>query len=219
MTALDEALWPRAALPRRPMLGAVLDALTVTGGLPSSDWLQLRAAVLTLSAEGARIVVPRLDGRGRRADYDMRYAWTTTDPAEAYELLQARGLVPMEYRPRFTCEACAARPGVDCIGYFDCHGTGTLPHPPTVAALASWASLGFAAGDDGAPGILGAEEWAQQLAAQPEVAWRVAPPSPADATTRMPDHPLAQAGLGFAWDARIPRRITLVVPPLGLVTP
>ena len=141
MTALDDALWPRAALPRRPMLGAVLDALTVPGaGDPPPSFWCATGLPTTMIDRGNVIVVgsPYLT---------VRYPWVTLDPAEAYELLQARGHIPMDCRSRFVCEGCGGTGGSgtrtewsrrdglrssgDCS---DCHGTGTLPHPPTVAA-------------------------------------------------------------------------------------
>lgn len=224
MTALDEALWPRAALPRRPMLGAVLDALTApsAGDPPPSYWCGVAGVPLVVSDRGRVVSVGS-------PYHSVRYPWVTANVAEAYELLQARDLVPMGYVGRFVCDPCAERPGVDCIGYFDCHGTGALPHPPTVAALASWASLGFAAGDDApddaltiprAEALAGDEEFAGAVRLDaPPVWWRVYPPG-ADASRAYPEgtarRALCDAGLGFR---RMSTHTMLYVPPLGLVTP
>jgi hypothetical protein len=203
------------------MLGVVLNALTESGGLPPSDWLQLRTAALTLSPTGARIVAPRLNGGGRRADYDMRYAWTPASVAEACELLDARGLIPTGYAARFVCETCggtgavAARevgPGWNAACP-DCDD-GHRPHPPTIAALASWASLGFAAGDDGAPGILGAEELMGELSPGTPTRWRVTPVTdiPTDFFRNESARRLNAAGFGWSGAGRYR---TLYVPPLG----
>jgi hypothetical protein len=131
------------------MLGAVLTHLTDTD---ADLWRPHPSGVIVASASHVRGAwvpsgMPFITSR----------AWVTTNVAEAYELLQARDLVPMGYVGRFVCEACGGRGSTSVetpegYGYaprcLDCVGAGHRPHPPTVAALASWASLGFAAGDD-----------------------------------------------------------------------
>lgn len=158
------------------MLGAVLDALTEPGaGDPAPSFWCATGLPTTTIDRGNVIVVgsPYLT---------VRYPWTT-DPAEAYEILQTRGLIPLEYVGRFACDACGGSGLVQREGWrgiVPCEPCGTrghLPHPPTVAALASWASVGFAAHDDGTPGILGAEELAGELNNGAEVRWQVAPPA------------------------------------------
>ena len=215
VSALDEALWPRASLPRRPMLGAVLAHLT---GTSPALWAEF-AVLGDVSADecGASMA-----GGRRGGSRSIVVPWTTTDPAEAWELLQARDLIPLDYRGRFVCGVCGGS-GLVSVGSVramqcpDCdvgHGHGHRPHPPTVAALASWASLGFAASDDGVPGILGAEELARTLSPDAPVWWRVAPQS-ADAvpayTRDGPAWRLLGAGLGW-W--RRPTHTALIVPPL-----
>lgn len=230
MTALDDALWPRAALPRRPMLGAVLAHLTDTD---ADLWRPHPSGVIVASASHVRGAwvpsgMPFITSR----------AWVTTNVAEAYELLQARDLVPMGYVGRFVCEACGGRGSTSVetpegYGYaprcLDCVGAGHRPHPPTVAALASWASLGFAAGDDApddtltiprAEALAGDEEFAGAVFSHaPPVWWRVYPPG-ADASRAYPEgtarRALCDAGLGFR---RMSTHTMLYVPPLGLVTP
>ena len=234
VTALDEALWPRAALPRRPMLGAVLDALTVpSAGDPlPSYWCGVAGVPLVVSDRGRVVSVGS-------PYHSVRYPWIDASVAEAYELLQARDLVPMDYVGRFVCGACngtgltdangrprpaGARGGWMCA----CHGEPQA-HPPTVAALASWASLGFAAGDDApddaltiprAEALAGDEEFAGAVRLDaPPVWWRVYPPG-ADASRAYPEgtarRALCDAGLGFQ---RMSTHTMLYVPPLGLVTP
>lgn len=229
MTALDDALWPRATLPRRPMLGAVLDALTSERDHRRHDALPsvlLRTGVTSVNATAEGVTL------WKRDEYGWGYEWTTRDPAEAYELLQARGHVPMDYVGRFVCERCGGagvatpkgmRGRVPCEA---CDTLGHRPHPPTVAELASWCSLGFAAGDDMAPGILraaalaSAEEFAGPVHLEaPPVWWRVAPPgADASAAYRVGSarRALCEAGLGFR---RMSTHTMLYVPPLGLVTP
>lgn len=222
MTALDDALWPRAALPRRPMLGAVLDALTVPDDPrpPLSHRLTSRSTEVEVVDAGVMV---------RRMGLLILYPWVTPSPAEAYELLQARGIIPMECRSRFTCERCHGS-GRVVIDYDDgetmaCHlcDNGHRPHPPTAAALASWASLGFAAGDDDADDahvtIVTAEDLARELNDGAEVRWQVAPrtsSSPPGSTWPPAIEVLWRGGLDVL---RGHTRTVLYVPPLGLVTP
>jgi hypothetical protein len=217
-----------AALPRRPMLGAVLDALTVTldGAAPPSFWIDAPGVQTDVIARDANVIVvaPALD---------IHYRWVTANVAEAYELLQARDLVPMGYVGRFVHVGCGGTGERHNFGEtfrcLTCDGTGHRPHPPTVAALASWASLGFAAGDDApddaltiprAEALAGDEEFAGAVRLDaPPVWWRVYPPG-ADASRAYPEgtarRALCDAGLGFR---RMSTHTMLYVPPLGLVTP
>lgn len=205
-------------LPQRPMLGEVLDALTNERDHRHYDaspsvLLRTGATRVTTSATGVDLWV--------RDEYGWSFRWRTTDPAEAWEILQARDLVPLDCRSRFVCEGCGGRGVVDATalpGYvvpcLRCDG-GHRPHPPTVAALASWASLGWRATDDGHPGIAGAEEWAREMVGVREVWWRVGPVE-ASGVVLGPAHPgLARAGFGWSWSGRRPDGVTLVVPPLG----
>lgn len=219
VTALDDALWPRAALPRRPMLGAVLDALTV----PSATWAPPSWALDAVSC-GAQ-VTPDGVAIGSMGRTTHTFPWVTTDPAEAYELLQARGLIPMDYRSRFVCEACGGSgavavrelgPGWNAAcAYCD---DGHRPHPPTVAALASWASLGWEVGDDGSPGIFGAEELAATTSPDAPVCWHVAQPGADAGRAYMSGSPARRLlDAGFGWWRR-PTHTALVVMPLGLVS-
>lgn len=217
-------------LPRRPMLGPVLDALTTArrdGALPS-ELLRADGAYAAPGADGVDVRV-----RGGAAGHSFHWLAgakaAVITPAEALELLQARDIVPLDYRGRWVCSACdgrrlIARPGV----MFDapcrpCRATGTLPHPPTVAALASWASLGWAQDDDRGMGVAVAEALARELDASAEVVWRVGAVEASGAATQRPmvvttaDNPEVLLRL---WRANISvahrsGRVTLTVPPLG----
>ena len=213
--------------PRRPALGAVLDALTEPSGgdPPPSFWCDAQGAPPVVIDRGAVVVVGS-------PYHSVRYPWATTNPAEAWEILQARDLIPLEYVGRFVCERCngkgvlhgTATPGGR--DYCDCavpddgfvsglRVTGHLTHPPTIAALASWASLGFAASDDGTPGILGAEELMGTLDPAALIRWRVT--SVADVDPRYFRNEAARrlSDAGFGWSGGGQRR-TLYVPPLGV---
>jgi len=160
--------------PALPMLGAVLDALTAwqgNVGMPSY-WV----GMCQVSCDDAGVTAQRPPGW--LGPDVVRLAWAVPSPAEAYEVLQTRGLIPMDYAGRFVCGACGgtgtsrslaidlgaltrgmlvgrADPCTDCtVGFAD--------RPATMADLVAWASMGFAASDDGAPGILGHEEAAMQ---------------------------------------------------------
>jgi hypothetical protein len=190
---------------RRPALGAVLDALTTWEGdaAPPSLWLT-RGRFVDLA-------VGRCVLRSPAGGFGWRYPWTTTDPAEAWELLQARDLIPLAYVGRFVCEVCAD-PSAKSARRVEC-ANGVTPHLPTVAALASWASLGFAAHDDGTPGILGAEELAGAMSPDAPVWWRVSQPG-ADASqayrSESPARRLVDAGLG--WRRRATHTALYVAP-------
>ena len=189
--------------PQRPMLGAVLDALTNERDHRHYDaspsvLLRTGATRVTTSATGVDLWV--------HDEYGWSFRWRTTDPAEAWEILQARDLVPLGCVSRFVCSTCDGRGELlyDVVGdpCDDCDRTGHRPHPPTVAALASWASLGWAPADDGHPGIAGAEEWAQRFVSADGVRWRVAAASAVEAI----------GGLGMTTDMST---MVLYVPPLG----
>lgn len=231
------------ATPQRPMLGPVLDALTERTRIrePSGilhDGRRSRVGI-SHSLHGVALSVHGVS---------VSYRWITTDPAEAWELLQARDLIPMGCVGRFVCEACAgggvvavglarlpclrcALPCADCGGteraggaVCDCVGSlrqnavalGHRPHPPTVAALASWASLGFVASDDGEhPGILGAEELAAAMIPGLPVWWAAAPAGVSTSTRHGGESPawrLLDAGLPWR---RGTTHTALCVPPLG----
>jgi hypothetical protein len=202
--------------PQRPMLGAVLDALTAVRDHRRYDatpsvLLRTGATRVTASAAGVDVWV--------RDEYGWSFSWATTDPAEAWEILQARDLIPLDCRSRFVCEDCSGRGDVEVPelgkGWHAacpvCLGDGHRPHPPTVAALAAWASVGFAATDDGHPGIVGAEELARELGGL-AVVWRVAElkTDPALWEPQSAVHRLAAAGLGITWSPHL----KLYVPPL-----
>lgn len=227
--------------PRRPALGAVLDALTTWEGydVPPSDRVALGGAAFGASAWSESVVMGVAGG-------NVEYRWITADPAEAWERLQTIDLIPLDYRGRFVCEGCAgggvvavgiarlpclrcALPCAECCGservggaVCECVGSlrqdavalGHLPHPPTVAALVSWASLGFAASDDGSPGILGAEELMGELSPGTPTRWRVT--RVADIPTNVFRNESAQRlnAAGFGWSGG-GRYRTLYVPPLG----
>ena len=231
MSAIDDALWPRAALPRRPMLGAVLDALTVTGpGDPLPSFWCATGLPTTTVDRGNVIVVGS-------PYHSVRYPWIDASVTEAYELLQARGLIPMEYVGRFVCWTCGAfgslrgDDGSDgrvvCPGCAidDTRATGHRPHPSSVADLAAWASIGFAPSDDGEhPGILGAEELMTTFDNGHRPMWTVAPiPREALDTHARGDHGAVRiwrAGIGaYATGAMRAGQVALRAPPLGLVTP
>lgn len=224
VTALDEALWPRAALPRRPMLGAVLDALTVRHDdrAPLSE---------RMASPDTRAEVTDAGVTLHRPGVTNGIAWVTTNVAEAYELLQARDLVPMGYVGRFVCEACRGRGYINAPAFegpgrerFVCGcDAGHRPHPPTVAALASWASLGFGATKDDVDDrvdVLAAEEFGREIARGALLRWRVSPPLAVTGDPRTwpaPHRALLRGGL-HTIQCYDPAYVTLIVPPLGLVS-
>ena len=214
-----------AVTPRRPALGAVLDALTEpsNGDPPPSFWCTVPPVVID---RGAVVVVGS-------PYHSVRYPWATTNPAEAWEILQARDLIPLDYRGRFVCERCngsglvivdresGERDFCDVCAEEDANATGGLravghrPHPPTIAALAAWASLGFAASDDGAPGILGAEELMGELDPDALTRWRVTSVADVDPRYFRSEAARRLSDAGFGWSGGGQRR-TLYVPPLGV---
>ena len=202
----------------RPQLAAVLAALTDCREHEEQPafWLSLDGCRLELVAsDGAWFDAPRQsrapEGRS------VRRRWVTTNPAEAWERLQACDLIPMDYRGRFVCGVC------DGTGIFPVRNDGTrggwicacheeaLPHANTLPELVAWASLGFAARDDGSPGILAAEEMAQ--ASQPcPFAWKVAHEPKWWRTVNTPNANRLRAS-GISWWAA-DGRVVLAVPPL-----
>lgn len=134
--------------PGFPQASAVLQALTVAPWPPR--WPQR-----TLGSPSAA------EGEGIR--------WVTEDPAEAYELLSTRGLIPPEwvgapnrqfYRPPSEpggCSQCRGRVGGQpgAVTRCTCSTQHYPPHPFTVAEAAAWACLGPGA-------ILRAEELATE---------------------------------------------------------
>jgi len=134
----------------------------------------------------------------------------------------ARDLIPLDAASRFVCEACGGtgqrHNWGETFGCLTCDRTGHRPHPPTVAALAPWASLGWRPTDDGHPGIAGAEEWAREIGDPRRVWWRVGAPEGSIAPgygDRSPMGRLARAGLLWGWAGGAADRVTLYVPPLG----
>jgi hypothetical protein len=229
--------------PKRPMLSAVLDALTERTRIREPSGIlhdgRRSRVVISHSLHGVVLSVHGVS---------VTYPWITTDPAEAWELLQTRDLIPMDYVGRFVCEACAgggvvacglahlpclrcALPCVGCGGsgrvgnaVCDCVGSlrsdavalGHTPHPPTVAELAAWASLGFAASDDGSPGILGAEELMGELSGGTPTRWRVTPVTDIPTSFFRNESARRLNAAGFGWSGAARYR-TLYVPPLGVL--
>lgn len=141
----------------RPALPAVLAALLDCrpGEETPAQWLAMPGCALALGdiggagrqRDGARFVVPRspnarfLDpiGMGR----DVRRSWITRDPAEAWEILDARGLLPPEGARGFWCTPCdSGRSDRGFMGCPACALTGNRRAPATIPDLVAWASLG-----------------------------------------------------------------------------
>ncbi len=125
------------------MLGAVLDALVTRGphdgAVPPSFWTDTPGTRCVVVVEPDIVAITTIVGT-------TRYGLVTTDVREAFELLQARDLVPLDCRSHFGCGDCGGMVGeaqlpdgtfARCPG---CTGLGHLPHPPTVAALVAWGS-------------------------------------------------------------------------------
>lgn len=211
----------------RPQLAAVLAALTDCREHEEqpSFWLSLDGCRLELVAsDGAWFDAPRQprapEGRS------VRRRWITTDPSEAWERLQACDLIPLDYRGQFICGVCdgvsvtvpaeidwsemiakGCRPD-PCAA---CGGSGACSLPPTMPAIVAWASLGFAARDDGSPGILAAEKMAR--ASQPcPFAWKVAHEPKWWRTVNTPNANRLRAS-GLSWWAA-DGRVVLAAPPL-----
>lgn len=164
--------------PARPNLAAVLAALTDTDESEWWYWLNLSGAMswFTLTTAGVEFTL-------RHWPFERDLPWITTDAAFAWEVLQTRGIIPDGYVGRFACRHCGGTGRVvlrnDLVDYVwvPCLCPGPLPrptpHPPSVPDLVAWASLGFAASDDGTPGIYGIEELAQRMRRDARVQWRV----------------------------------------------
>lgn len=238
----------------RPALPAALAALLDCrpGEETPAQWLAMPGCVLAFGAiggagrqrDGARFVVPRspnariLDpiGMGR----DVRRAWTTRDPAEAWEILDARGLLPPEGVRGFRVEmpvraSFGDGPEGDAVVY-TMHA-----RPVTIPDLVAWASLG-------ADAIVTAEALAVEscrdlrgsgwdVAPCERVAWRVGqrPREPRTTVCQRPDLVLGVSGVSrrtgsgivsrtiapvrALWDAglaleRVGAECVLCVPPI-----
>lgn len=147
----------------RPALPAVLAALTDLPVEAWSVWSEWDAIT------GQRIVVDdraaRVHPVWMRDDYSLLgpVAWITTDPAEAWEILDARGLLPPEGTRGFWCRRCDGRGSIALGGEYperdhcdecsieDVMATGGVracgwtAHPATIPDLVAWASLGAGA--------------------------------------------------------------------------
>lgn len=135
---------PVTTLPVRPLLFPALTALT-----GNQEWA---APPAKLSITEAGVTTPRGE-----------FKWAVETPREGLELLAARDLLPMEWvedtRRNFLCHECEGsghfregpcpacpRPARNgAAGSNTEVGTGHVAHPPTMAGLVAWASLGPAA--------------------------------------------------------------------------
>lgn len=152
--------------PARPMLPGAFAVLT---DLPSGLWRGWISRPFSLSAAG----VVRHGHASWEGDVVIR--WITPDPAEAYEVLQTRGLIPDDYCGAFVCVQCdgsGIRDRLVDAECLDCDGTGHRPHPASLPDLVAWASLGFGA-HAGGPGILGMEEIVRCDGYYAPLAWSV----------------------------------------------
>ena len=195
----------------RPQLAAVLAALT---GHPPDRWRPCEARLDRVDTQGAWYSPAAWPAT---AAHIGCVPWIYPDPAEAWEVLHTRDIIPMDYRGRFVCGACdgtgitpvrndGTRGGWLCA----CHEEA-LPHPGTLSDLVAWASIGFAARDDGSPGILAAEEMAQ--ASQPcPFAWKVAPEPKWWRTVNTPNAARLRAS-GLSWWAQ-EGHVVIAAPPL-----
>lgn len=195
----------------RPQIAAVLAALTNHNAAWWQEMLTRTTIRVEFTAAGVALVALPEFGTA------IVHHWITTDPAEAWERLQACDLIPLDYCGRFVCGACdgtgitpvrndGTRGGWLCA----CHEEA-LPYANTLPDLVAWASVGFAARDDGSPGILGAEEMAR--ASQPcPFAWKVADEPKWWRTINTPNAArLRASGLSW-WTAE--GRVVIAVPPL-----
>lgn len=202
----------------RPALGDVLAALTDTA---PEQWAPESYRVTSVTT---RWVGRRHPPRGMGVDGGVPLV--VTDPREALEILQTRGIAPEDDERRFFRCACDGKPIVTparggqaipyCVrcGYYDEPSAPqrpeyAVPNPQTIPDLVAWASLGTAA-------ILRAEELARDLQRRrwvqnERVVWRVRRRLPGDvaAWRRSPwtpdhidgiDHGHAQPrGVGDIW--------------------
>lgn len=165
------------ALPLRPALADVLAAVTDE---PRGHWIarfadpSLRGELFFVRARPDRLDVAlhfAVDPH-RAPVRDVRTPITATSPAEAFETLCARGVLPDAWagdvRRFFRCSCDGKREGAPkgkggqvvwncprCEDFADERPQFTIAHPPTIPALVAWASLGPAA-------ILRAEELARE---------------------------------------------------------
>lgn len=153
------------ALPLRPALADVLAVLT---GTQPAQWSPESYRVTAVTCHWAERRPPP-QGMG----VDGGVPLTVTDPAEAFETLIARGVLPDAFagdeRRAFWCVHCFGRgtffdeyaggsvswPCEYCAPPDHDAGSGLCASPPTIPALVAWASLGPAA-------ILRAEELARE---------------------------------------------------------
>lgn len=121
-----------AGLIARPALAAVLVALTDLG--------DAQEAVLS-----GRVTAWRLEDRGVHFRWDgVPYfaLYSTRDPDEAWEILDARGLLPPEGARGFWCHDC--RDGYSCETCMDSRRSsrGWTVRPATIPDVVAWDSLG-----------------------------------------------------------------------------
>ena len=201
---------------QRPGLAGVIEALTNTS--PGHYMLWSGMGAWSISGKGSRY---DKDVPGRLG-VAVSNPWTVTDPRDAMELLQTRGLAPEDdVRRGFWCSRCAGS-GVVTVGPFDApergncsvedadvtgglRRVGHLPEPDTIPELVAYTSLSV-------PAILRAEELARETVArlrpwgcpQPErVVWRAGDRGPCD-------HAMWR-GAGYNGNVAISRRGVLFV--------
>lgn len=142
--------------------------------------------------------------------------WAYPDPAEAWEVLQTRGLIPDDYRGRFVHREFIADSLSPESGGFSGWRGEILLHPASLPDLVAWASIGFAPSDDGShAGILGAEEIVQRHNPDRRAVWAVGAPLVEDKYAgRRYARDLAAVGI----DVFVPKvgDITLWAPPLNI---
>lgn len=157
--------------PARPMLAEVLAVLTGTEAWRWRDAMRFTNATIRFDPLGVGLFwqdvmlewqpIAVLDSTGIGADFRAPppfIPWACPSPAEAWEMLQARDLIPMDYRGSFFCTVChgvghiqrataTRRSGVGqpvitrsmCVA---CAGAGYHAHPQTLPDLVAWVSLG-----------------------------------------------------------------------------
>lgn len=206
------------ALPLRPALADVLAVLTDT--LPA----QWSPESYRVTAVTWRWVGRRHPPQGMGVDGGVPLAMT--DPAEAFEAITVRGVLPdswaVDVRRGWVCAMCGGDGNGNaplsgaCV---PCRGFGHVAHPPTIPALVAWASLGPTA-------ILRAEELAREAVRQlrqwgapqvERVVWRVGlrvgPRSGLNPYLIDPTRALWDEGLAI--DSITADAVTIVVPPIG----
>ena len=199
----------------RPQLAAVLAALT---GHPPDRWRPSEARLDRVDTQGAWYSPTAWPAT---AAHIGCVPWIYPDPAEAWEVLHTRDIIPMDYRGQFICGLCERFHGEGRAEFSSCgrckrvlrtrDPAGPTSHPTTLPDLIAWASIGFAARDDGSPGILAAEEMA--LVSQPcPFAWKVAPEPKWWRTVNTPNANRLRAS-GLSWWAA-DGRVVIAVPPL-----